>query len=37
MNPFGGDIKVDLSNYAKKADLKDAAGIDKGYTPNWSD
>ena len=28
--PFGGDInvKVDLSNYATKADLKDATGID---------
>ena len=27
---FGGDInvKVDLSNYATKADLKNAAGID---------
>ena len=27
--PFGGDInvKVDLSNYATKADLKDATGI----------
>ena len=27
---FGGDInaKVDLSNYAKNADLKDATGID---------
>ena len=28
MNLFGGDIKVDLSNYATKTDLKDAAGID---------
>ena len=28
--PFGGDInvKVDLFNYATKADLKDATGID---------
>ena len=28
--PFGGDInvKVDLSNYATKADLKDVTGID---------
>ena len=28
--PFGGDInvKVDLSNYATKADLKNATGID---------
>ena len=28
--PFGGDtnVKVDLSNYATKADLKDARGID---------
>ena len=28
--PFGGntDVKVDLSNYATKADLKDATGID---------
>ena len=28
--PFGGEIKdkVDLSNYATKADLKDATGID---------
>ena len=28
--PFGGDInvKVDLSNYARKTDLKNAAGID---------
>ena len=26
--PFGGDIKVDLSNYATKTDLKIAAGID---------
>ena len=28
--PFGGDIivKVDLSNYARKADLKNATGID---------
>ena len=28
--PFGGDIsvKVDLSNYATKADLKNAAGVD---------
>ena len=30
MNLFGGDInvKVDLSNYATKPDLKDATGID---------
>ena len=29
--PFGGDInvKVDLSNYVKKDDLKNATGIDK--------
>ena len=29
-DPFGGDInvKVDLSNYATKADLKNATGID---------
>ena len=29
-DPFGGDInvKVDLSNYATKADLKDTAGSD---------
>ena len=28
--PFGGDIngKVDLSNYATKADLKNATGVD---------
>ena len=28
--PFGGDInvKVDLSNYATKTDLKDATGVD---------
>ena len=28
--PFGGDIniKVDLSNYAKKGDLKNATGVD---------
>ena len=28
--PFGGDIniKVDLSSYVKKADLKNATGID---------
>ena len=28
--PFGGDInvKVDLSNYAAKTDLKDATGVD---------
>ena len=28
--PFGGNInvKVDLSNYATKADLRNAAGID---------
>ena len=28
--PFGGDInvKVDLSNYATKADLKNAVGLD---------
>ena len=28
--PFGGDInvKVDLSNYATKSDLKNATGID---------
>ena len=28
--PFGGDInvKVDLSNYVTKADLKNAAGVD---------
>ena len=28
--PFGGDInvKVDLSNYATKSDLKNAAGVD---------
>ena len=28
--PFGGDInvKVDLSNYTTKADLKEATGID---------
>ena len=33
--PFGGDIivKVNLSNYAAKADLKDATGID---TSNFS-
>ena len=35
-NPFGGDIyvKVDLSNCATKADLKDATGID---TSNFDD
>ena len=28
--PFGGDfnVKVDLSNYATKADLKEATGVD---------
>ena len=28
--PFGGDIniKIDLSNYATKSDLKNATGID---------
>ena len=29
--PFGGhiNVKVDLSNYAKKSDLKNATGIDE--------
>ena len=37
--PFGGDInvKVDLSNYATKDDLKNATGIDKSNLAAKSD
>ena len=37
--PFGGDInvKVDLSNYATNADLKDATGIDTSKVAAKSD
>ena len=37
--PFGGDInvKVDLSNYATKADLKNATGIDTSKLATKSD
>ena len=37
--PFGGDIndKVDLSNYATKSGLKNAAGIDKSKLAAKSD
>ena len=35
IEPFGGDInvKVDLSNYATKADLRNATGIDTSKLP----
>ena len=37
--PFGGDInvKVDLSNYATKSDLKNATGIDTSKLASKSD